>query len=414
MYRDPMFYLKRIERYGPVFKVSWGRHMLVCFARNADAQVFYRDHRERLRGISLSLEKLFPKGFLRNLRGDDHLHYRKILASAFHDRLVPEHADELRQAVRDALAAYAGACRSDGPSRAAFLRCINLLATRILVRLIYGLHPDSPDGAALCALHDRLGPDGLVWQVDDDQAAIFAEIRSALGPVVDRAAGSPDGTAGGSCLAGAVAAGPVDETLLGNLVYMVEMGRYDLYGLLHWIAKYINDSPETIERLRHQPAGDGRTVSPLAGAVVLETLRLDQGEGVLRRAREHIVHDGWFFPRGTVFRACLWDNHKNETVFPDPFRFDPNRFVGRTYTADQYASFGLDHHRCLAGTISVQLGGLFVEELARSFEWTVVDDGPRHRGTFHWEPSERFTIDVRPRAAAPTPPSSPSPPPPAS
>lgn len=392
MYSDKMFYLDRFARYGPVFKTSWGRHILVCMSGNAEGRRFLTENQDRLRGISISLKKVFPKGFLRNLTGEEHKQYRRILGAPMQSGLAGAHDQAVRTTICAQLDDYCGACRTEGPSRKALLRCLNIASTRVMIRLLYGCPEDHPAFDRLCALHDALGPNDLVWRLDAPQVALFREVREIIGGLAD----TPDGLAPRSCLAHIAARDELDDTVFGNLVYMVEMGRYDLYGLLHWVAKYVSCSEETISALRRDDAASlpGSRIS-LARAAVMETLRMDQGEGVARRACKDITHEGYFYPEGTMFRMCLWDNHKNPETFPDPFRYDPTRFVRKDYGIEDWAPFGLDSHRCVGADLSLDVATMFVEELVRNYDLDVVDDGERIRGAYHWEPSDRFTLDIR-------------------
>ena len=45
----------------------------------------------------------------------------------------------------------------------------------------------------------------------------------------------------------------------------------------------------------------------------------------------------------------------------------------------------------------VQLGALFVEELAQHFELEKLDDCQLYHGRLHWEPSPRLAIALQPR-----------------
>ncbi|MBS1241308.1 MAG: hypothetical protein H6R40_735, partial [Gemmatimonadetes bacterium] len=61
--------------------------------------------------------------------------------------------------------------------------------------------------------------------------------------------------------------------------------------------------------------------------------------------------------------------------------------------------FGMDAHGCMGSHIAHFLGRLFVEEVARGFEWRVADQGPLGRGRWHrhhWHPN--FRVVLAPRA----------------
>ncbi len=54
-------------------------------------------------------------------------------------------------------------------------------------------------------------------------------------------------------------------------------------------------------------------------------------------------------------------------------------------------------HRCVAAQLVPLIGRIFVEELARSYRLTIISDGPREHGRFHWQPSPRLRVRLEPR-----------------
>jgi cytochrome P450 len=64
------------------------------------------------------------------------------------------------------------------------------------------------------------------------------------------------------------------------------------------VVKYLSDNPAVIAELREnlaRPGADPR----LAEACVLETLRLDQAEGLRRKAIQSFEFDGYHIPQGS-------------------------------------------------------------------------------------------------------------------
>ena len=87
--------------------------------------------------------------------------------------------------------------------------------------------------------------------------------------------------------------GALDETSLGNLIYMVELGRYDIHCLLRWLSKYGGENPGVLELIRAEPNGKSHGKMLLSEACVLETLRLNQSERLMRVVNRDIVFDGY-------------------------------------------------------------------------------------------------------------------------
>lgn len=62
-------------------------------------------------------------------------------------------------------------------------------------------------------------------------------------------------------------------------------------------------------------------------AFVLETLRTNQSELLMRRAQRDFVFDGFLIPKHATVRVCLWESHKSPDAFASPLEFQPDRFL---------------------------------------------------------------------------------------
>jgi cytochrome P450 len=188
--------------------------------------------------------------------------------------------------------------------------------------------------------------------------------------------------------------GDLDATSLGNLIYMVEIGRFDVASLMRWLVKLAAENPSVLQeiRLSHD---NGDHTSPLTDAFVLETLRLHQSERLMRIALEDLSFDGYHIPKHTVVRLCLWESHKDPETFEDPFRFDPRRFVDENYTSDQYAPFGLGRRRCPASDMAIAMAASLVSTMANDVSPSIVEDGPPIHGAWHWEPNPSMRVSWR-------------------
>ena len=245
--------------------------------------------------------------------------------------------------------------------------------------------------------YQKLGPNEFEWWIGRKQQQPFAEIRDFLLQQLVQ----PDPAAGpGSkdCILGRMSRdGLLDATSLGHLIYMVEMGRYDLHSLFRWLSKYAAEQPMLLAEIAAEAAGAAPKQMPLAEAFVLETLRLNQSERLMRVVNRDLVFDGYLIPRHASVRLCMWESHKSSEAFSDPFAFNPGRFRSGSVTRDQYSPFGLDQHNCPLADMSIRLSALFVRTLAAHFALEAVGNGPAGRGRYHWQPAKEFTVRLSPR-----------------
>jgi len=397
------FYFDKLRRYGPVFKMLWGSGRLkVGVAGFARAARLFADHAGALVPVNIDIKPLVPKGFLRCMEGDDHAHYRRVFADAFSVDLIDGRESEIRDGIARELTTLVSV-RASGLSRSEQLELtLNRVATRALVACFFGVRPSDPAFPGLERGFARLGPRGIVHPLGDEQLAAFEELSEAIRALV-RDGGSEASDSADTVLerlSRASGGAPVDETVVGNVIFMAEMGRHDVCGLMRWLLKYLSDDEGARHELRGLSAAGGKEGPRglFAEACVLETLRLDQAEGLNRRATREFNFDGYRIPVNTDVTVLLRETHGDPDVFAQPSRFDPHRFLGQRYTSDEYAPFGLGKHRCLADAFVVRLGALFVEELVDGFDWSVMSDGPVHQGRFHWQPSLDFAIELTARS----------------
>src|SRR6185369_7851073 len=126
-----------------------------------------------------------------------------------------------------------------------------------LIRIFFGAAPGDAAYDRLMNGYGKLGPYGLVWNIGARQLEAFTEIRDLL---TAQFAGGREGWPEGaeqSILGRLHADGPVDATMLGNLIYMVEMGRYDTYSLFRWLTKFAAENPEMMDRIAQETTGAG-------------------------------------------------------------------------------------------------------------------------------------------------------------
>jgi cytochrome P450 len=165
-----------------------------------------------------------------------------------------------------------------------------------------------------------------------------------------------------------------------------------------WILKQLGDHPEWAARLRSSVRARPAAADPsLPTRILRETLRLEQSEYVYRRAQEDIVFHDLFIPKGWRIRVLIREGHRDPAVFDDPDRFDPDRFTRPDLVGKRLATFGLGAHTCIGPQLTETAITVALTELARSFEWQVIEDGPREYGWAHWQPSGRMRIAFRRR-----------------
>lgn len=384
--------IDRAARYGPVFKGLMERRLVVCVLGHSLGRRLLKEHAASLRAVSIELESLFPYGFMRGMEGDVHRNYRKTLVRGIAQLPLETYTPRFEAIADQALQAHGGNPGKCVPLHA-WDTVLEQIASSALITLFFGIGPGSVEHSRLLATYHQLGPNGVVWNLTPRQTQAYRTLSAEVAAL---------GAGGGGLLGHLLEHDDVDETLIGNLIYMVELGRYDLRGLLRWISRYAIDTPGWLERIAVDCARPGADVNGNSAAVafVLETLRMDQSERLMREVKRDIVFGEWLIPKGSLVRVCMWEGHKDAHAFPRPFEFDPSRFCGPEQNHGQFSPFGLDHHRCpLSGPV-IQIAAAFLRVLAGNFAVSGRGAEPATRGPYHWQPSPGLEITLSHRMKA--------------
>ena len=402
--QDRMHLRRRSDMLGPVFSSLALGQYCICVNDLAIARRLLMECGHNLHVLTVDIASLVPAGFMRQMIGDVHRQYRKSLARAVLSHDPVHNLCALEKIAAGALHEYAHHATAHGNTPDALRDALRTMATDMLMQLVLGVPSGSTHATQLREWFAQLGPRGFVWRIGTAQRHAFTSIASELRAwlVASEQCGhvSPD-----AILQRMRNAGTLDDTMLGNLIYMVEMGRHDMASFFRWILRHAGAHPEALAAIATDRAATHARVTsdafeadkPHAHAFVLETLRRNQSERLMRRATCDMTFDGMLIPRGAMIRIGLWEAHHDTTTFDTPAEFAPSRFLDHPPTAEAFSPFGLDQHLCPFASYVVRLGVIFAEAIAVAWVPTLIADGPPVVGMNHWEPPAAFSVALEPR-----------------
>ncbi|MGE0846746.1 MAG: cytochrome P450 [Flavobacteriaceae bacterium] len=388
---DQTYLLRMTQRFGPIFRVWSNEKHTTVIADAALGRKLLLKHQDSMRTTSTDLTALIPNGFLRNMSGETHKKYRRIVGGGVRAVDVADHDAEVRSILRDALAAMHA--MGDRIERDAHRRELKRATTAILMLFVYGLKRSDPEFAAMAAAHDRYVPNGAPIVVQPAMREPFAALKTLFTETVAPRAGKRKQP---SVLSFVAASGEMDDTAVGNMMQMVEFARYDLHGFLSWVVCQLSRRPDICDTPK--PGGKyARRLDALCDAVVRETLRSEQSEFLFRRVLEDIHFEGYLIPAGSRIRVGIWESHHTEEFFPAPFTFRPERFLEEEADVSHYAPLGIDRHNCVGADWVHGIASRLVAEILSGYRMKQVDDGPAERGPFHYMPAANFVFALEPR-----------------
>ena len=286
---DPEFYHGQAKRYGNVFKMSQFGQPMVCVLGLERTNRLLLEHDHQLVAPPLPFSRFIVGGYLRYLPEETHANYRRFFRSLFYSDVVTVAEPRIARAFAEGFAAMSreSAARGAVAVRAPTMRMMFIA----WAELFYGIDAHHADFGRLRELFHVIDIRKARWasrtRINPALEEIEAIMRRRAQEIVND--GSP-----ASCFLTALAREHPnalnDRTVLGNLIYIMQVTWGDVTGLLLWVFKMLSDHPEWRERLASEPSRD------LATRLVQETLRLEQSESRYRRATADLELDGFRIP----------------------------------------------------------------------------------------------------------------------
>ena len=117
-----------------------------------------------------------------------------------------------------------------------------------------------------------------------------------------------------------------------------------------------------------------------AEMVLAESMRLYPPAWIVgRRALEPYAIGGYTVPKRSIVVACQWVTHRDPRYFPDPERFDPERWTPETKEARpkfSYFPFGGGPRVCIGEGFAWMEGVLVLAAMARRWRLRLSEDRP--------------------------------------
>ncbi|WP_232006985.1 cytochrome P450, partial [Mycobacterium sp. 1245805.9] len=175
-----------------------------------------------------------------------------------------------------------------------------------------------------------------------------------------------------------------DEDLQQQLRTMVIAGHDTTAAALAWALYHIHRDPairgRLVDELAADPAPHEMPDLPYLSAVIKETLRMHPAVPiVLRKLIEPQSIGPARYRAGDIVGIALPAIHFSAELWDDPYRFDPDRFLGDNPTPFEYLPFGGGHRRCLGAAFASHEMAVAVGTIMRSAELTMPERERRRK-----------------------------------
>jgi cytochrome P450 len=371
--RSPQEFLEKMaSRYGDPFTMKLpGAPTFVVFS-NPDAvkEVFADDGQTMHAGkANVPLKPFLGEHSLLMLDGEEHMRQRKLLLPPFHGERMQAYGRTMIDLTNTALDRW--------PTGEPFAvhHHLQAITLRVIVRTVFGVD-DGPRFESFCdkvtrltdiaswpwlilpILQKDLGPlspwgrfQRMGAEVD---GALLEEIRERrrlgskgridiLSLLVD--ARDEDGKP------------MTDEELRDQLVTLLIAGHETTATSIAWALRWILDRRDVKARMMAELASAGASgeLTPeriakleYLDAVVRETMRLQPVIPLVGRVLQKPARVGGIdLPAGTAVVCSIYLAQRREQVYPNAARFDPDRFLNKKFSPNEFFPFGGGIRRCV-------------------------------------------------------------------
>jgi cytochrome P450 len=181
-----------------------------------------------------------------------------------------------------------------------------------------------------------------------------------------------------------------DDELRDQLLTLVLAGHETTANSLSWTVERLLRNPEPYGRLREEARSDADGASDYVEATVNEGMRVRPViPFVVRMVERRWRFGDYVVPAHTPVGVNIVALHHREDVYPEPFRFAPERFLGckpGTYT---WIPFGGGIRRCLGATLAMAEQRVVLRAIARRTDLVAPDPAP--------EPARQRNVTMIPR-----------------
>ena len=399
--RDPLAFLLRVNaEYGEIAHVRLGPFHAFLLNHPDDIEQVLVTHQHRfIKGRSLSgARRLFGKGLLTS-DGALHARQRRLVQPAFHRVRLDEYAR-----VMTTLGVERRDAWRDGET-IDIAEEMSRLTLAITARIVFGADGDAvaaeigdPLGAATSLMEVAVLPfAALTDLLPLSRVRRFRAAQATLDRVVNDVIQRRRRGGGGSAdvLSLLLAArddadgeGMSDTQLRDEIVTLLLASHETTANALAWTWYLLARHGDAAARLHAEidsvlaasrfPAAGDLPDLPFARMVLAESMRLYPPAWLLARvAIDDHEAGGYVVPKGSLVVVSPWVAHRNRARFPEPERFDPDRWSAERHNGRprfSYFPFGSGSRGCMGEAFAWMEGVLLLAVIAQRWRFRLIDE----------------------------------------
>jgi len=385
--RDPFqFHLDGYHRYGPIYRTRIeGKNWVVLSGLEANDLVWRNTDLWSYREANAAFAEQLGSGHVTQLDGDPHKKRRQQLKPGFKMEAVMRYLPQMNQVAAELLPTM---CDRPINITDAFAELILMITARTTFRCEL-----SPEMVATMSRweHDFIYGTSLRWRRHfyygrPIYRRMKKEVFAGLERILDerlRSSEEPDDNLTAIIKTSREAGQTVSRWELINTIYLILLaGIHNTSNLIHWCLLYLCSDPAWTQELRDElnewdtANFKGMNQFPKLKATIQEVQRLRPGAIIHRlTAARDFEFGGYSVPRGAEIIHVNTLVHFLESVYEEPFKFNPRRYLGgHTYPPKANGFFGGGTHICLGMNLAMVHTPIILANVIRHYEYRFASD----------------------------------------
>ncbi|HEV2399426.1 MAG TPA: cytochrome P450 [Candidatus Sulfotelmatobacter sp.] len=388
------------ERYGDIahYKIGWNH---IVFLNHPDyiREVLVVQNDNFIKERTVQRSKMLLGNGMITAEGADHRSQRQVAQPAFHRQRIPEYAATIvRESLRMRDSWKPGEQRNIAIDMMHLT--LNIVAQTLFATDLRGEVDELADAInRIMGLYNFLvllpAAEWLV-HVRPPGLAAFVRARKRIDAVVYRMieAHRREHSNSGSLLDLMLAASPdrseaAEQSLRDQVITIFLAGYETVANALSWTWYLLSQNPDCERRMHDEIARElsGRTPTyediprlRYVEMVLAESMRLYPPAWAMGRyARSDFQLGEYFLPAKTTVLMSQFVTHRDPRFFPDPLRFDPERFTPEAKarrTKFTYFPFGAGFRQCIGESFAWMEGVLVLATLAQKWKLSLIPNHP--------------------------------------
>ena len=347
--RDRLAFLQRLRAYGPIVRINVGpKTVTVVNSPDMIQEMLTRKSHHFTKGLLFEKLKLFGQDALPVAEGTRHLNRRRLMQPAFHREQVDSYIETMRATVEPTITAWKEGARLDLKTE------MQMMTQGVVMSVLFSSNPepgparavlDSVDTVFMAALRRALLPIPLLERLPTRRNRqvhkASSVLRKTVADIIAEHRAKPDEyhNVVSLLLAAQDETGEAlpDDEILSEVTGLLAAGSETTAVVLAWLFHELGRHPGLEHRLHEEVdavlAGGQLTAERLpqlafTRRLVSETLRLYSPAWLVTRQAVTPVQLGQVsLPAGTDVIWSPYTLHRDPALYPDPLRFDPDRWL---------------------------------------------------------------------------------------